>query len=163
MDYRRRELLKVAAYAAGAGIGLKGLHETGSEVYDLLNGECDKMTDSITLGPGDAAVYRHDDQTYYLEHKDTNFGVEARFGPLSSEKESITVSPYEARDAEAAVLTEKDRLIPFYVHVNLGDIITGGDVVEPRGFLGLALEDIQATFDEPVCVIERGEASELGN
>lgn len=164
MELSRRTVMKGAGYAGAAAIGAKGLHEAGSEVVDMLNGECDTMTDTITLGPGDAVHYRHDDQTYYLEHIDDDAIVEAdaRFGPVNGPKETVHVDYHEQVEIGGGYATVVDRTIPFYIHVNLGDIVTGGDVVEPRGFLGIKLDNLKASYDKPVCVIERGEADEMG-
>lgn len=164
MGQSRRSVLKGAGYAGGAALGAKGLHEIGGKVIDILNGECETQTDTITLGPGDAARYRQDGQTYYLEHRDTpQARTEARFGPVDGSIETIDISYAEEIEEVGAELTRENRPISLYVHVNLGDAVTGGDVVEPRGFYGVSLHNIKASYDDPVCVIERGEASEMNN
>ncbi|MDY6768893.1 MAG: hypothetical protein SVW02_02180 [Candidatus Nanohaloarchaea archaeon] len=161
MDPRRREALKLTGYAGGALIGIKGLSEAGSEIRDLLNGECDNKTDSISLGPGDAVVYRQGNQTYYLEHSDETVTTEARFGPINAEKETVELGYNDQEKVNGGQLRQGDRDIPLYVHINIGDVITGGDVVEPRGVLGISPNTVRAEYPKDVCVIEHGEASEM--
>ncbi|MFB6294584.1 MAG: hypothetical protein ABEI97_02390 [Candidatus Nanohaloarchaea archaeon] len=161
MDPRRRDALKLGGYTAAAAIGAKSLHEAGSEVVDILNGKCDTTTDTITLGPGDAVRYRQDGQTYYLAHTTDGLTSEARFGPVDGENETIRIGYNDTEQLNGPQLSHESRTIPLYVHVNLGDILTGGDVVEPRGFLGISPDTVNVEYDEPVCVIERGETTEL--
>lgn len=162
MNPKRREVLKGIGYAAGLTTGAKAAQEAGNEIIDILNGECDSQASTVTLGPGDALHYRQNGQEYYLEHVDQGMQVEARIGPVDQDKKTVEVDYSDQTEVEGAQLTRETRSLPD-IHVNLGDIITGGDVIEPRGPYGLAPSNIQASYDNPICIIERGEASEMRN
>ncbi|MDY6769886.1 MAG: hypothetical protein SVU88_02835, partial [Candidatus Nanohaloarchaea archaeon] len=138
MNPRRRDVLKTAGVFGGLVIGGKGVQEGGREIRDVLNGRCDTHTDELRLGPGDAAVYRQDNQSYYLEHIDKSPGdginTEVRFGPVGTEKKTITLGYDEQPETPGITgFSEESADTSLDFHVNLGDAATGGDVVEPRG------------------------------
>lgn len=157
---RRRDVLK-----AGAGLGLVGLGgKVAHDTYKSMQ-ECVERTDSVTLVKGDAVVYRLNDTAYYLEHEDhglfdtKSFGTVARHGPIYKEKDVLDVT-YEPAHRANTTFSNKENEDWVNAHVDPGDALNDDAVFELRA-IGPLHDKLEASYDQEVCILDRGEASEM--
>lgn len=160
----RRTALRGIGAGAGIVAGGAGLYEAGEWAADQLGRKCD-WTDTVTMREEDAVIYKtgNDMPLLYVEYSvDREEGMEPHVyhGPLGGLVESVDLAQEgeqltgEHGDVEFELPSQGD--IP-YVHVDPGDVVTGGDVVEPRA---MSSRQLTVSFPEEVCVRERGESDE---